>query len=299
MDKDFSRCEYPILLPLPLAEKIRRGGEHSPLWLQFVPRPEESSPEGLFDPIGDHRHGVGGQLVHRYKNRALFFPTTRCPVLCRYCFRKNELARPDEMFTADLLQTVDYLKQHSEIEEIIFSGGDPFILSNQRLSRYLSVFAEIPSLKYLRFHTRTPVVLPERFEDAELFRILEESALRFDLVTLVIHLNHRDEIDAQVESALRRMKKLPLHLTSQSVLLKGVNDSVEKLKQLFVKIVSLGVTPYYLHHPDKVRGGMHFYVSRKQGRRIYEGLRRQSVGQVLPHYVVELPDGGGKVSAEI
>ena len=297
LGRDLPSVSYPILVPLPLAEKIRRGGEDSPLWLQFVPRSGESDQEGAVDPIGDHRHGVGGRLIHRYKNRALFLPTTRCPVLCRYCFRKNELAWPDEMFAGDLQKTESYLREHPEIEEIIFTGGDPFILSNERLGEYLAFFAEIPSLKYLRFHTRTPVVLPERFADVGLLRLLEQYRHRFDLVTVVTHLNHGDELDEAVDYAWERLKNLGLHLTSQSVLLRGVNDSVEALKSLFVKIADRGVTPYYLHHPDKVRGGMHFYVSSERGRGIYTRLRREAAGQILPHYVVELPEGEGKVLA--
>ena len=288
---------YPVLIPLPLAEKIRRGGSGSPLWRQFVPCEEEDSGEGMNDPIGDHLHGVGGRLVHRYKNRALFFPTTRCPVLCRYCFRKNELTKPDEIFSADSQRTKKYLRKHPEIEEIIFSGGDPFILSNAKLKEFLEMFSGISSLKYLRFHTRTPVVLPERFEDVDLLSLLRQSARRFNLVTIVIHLNHGDEVDDSVESVLKKLSSLPLRLTSQSVLLRGVNDSVESLKELFVKMASLGVTPYYLHHPDKVRGGMHFYVSQERGREIYTRLRRETAGQILPHYVVELPRGEGKVLA--
>ena len=158
-------CPYPLLIPLPLAERIRRAGEGSSLWRQFVPVAEEADEGGWVDPIGDHRHATGGALIHRYGNRALFLSTRHCPVLCRYCFRKNELARPDDMFATDPWQVADYLRQHPEIEEIIYSGGDPFILSNSKLEESLEVFATVPTVRYLRFHTRTPTVLPTRFDD--------------------------------------------------------------------------------------------------------------------------------------
>ena len=288
---------YPLLIPRPLAERILCTGDGSPLWRQFVPISEEEEGAGQEDPIGDHRHAAGGGLIHRYGNRALFLSTSRCPVLCRYCFRKNELASPDEMFASDPNKTVDYLRRHPQIEEIICSGGDPFILSNQRLENSLEIFAGIPSLKYLRFHTRTPVVLPSRFEDEGLLRLLSMASEQFELVTVVVHINHADELDPTVEGAIRKLVDLPLHMTSQSVLLRGVNDSSAALKKLFVKLASLGVKPYYLHHPDKVRGGMHFMISRQEGREIYARLRSEAVAQVIPHYVVESPEGGGKVLA--
>ena len=297
LGRDIPQTPYPILIPLPLAERIRRGGEDSPLWRQFVPASAEAGEGGSDDPIGDHLRAVGGGLIHRYPNRALFLPTTRCPVLCRYCFRKNELNRPDEMFSPEPERTERYLLDHPEIEEIIYSGGDPFILSNQKLRESLEMFSRIPSLKYLRFHTRTPVVLPWRFEDGELLRLLGEMARRFELVTITTHLNHAEEVEPEVEGTHEKLRNLSLHLTSQSVLLRGVNDSVSALKELFVRIVSMGVTPYYLHHPDRVLGGGHFYVSRQEGRDIYTRLRRESAGQILPHYVVELPHGEGKVLA--
>ena len=201
------------------------------------------------------------------------------------------------MFATDPRTMVDYLHRHPEIEEIIYSGGDPFILSNSKLEDSLEVLAGVPTVRYLRFHTRTPAVLPSRFEDEGLGKLLAMATEGFELVTVVIHINHIDEVDSTVEGALGKLAALRLHLRSQSVLLRGVNDSVGTLKKLFVKLATLGVAPYYLHHPDKVRGGMHFYISREEGREIYARLRSEALGQVLPHYVVESPEGEGKVLA--
>ena len=285
---------YPVLIPPSLAHKIRQFGPDSALWRQFVPHPDEGQGGGLIDPIGDQSHAVGGQLIHRYPNRALFLPTPICPVNCRYCFRKNELASPDALFSPDLEKALTYLREHPQIEEIIYSGGDPFVLSNSKLEESLSALAEIPSLKYLRFHTRIPVILPQRF-DSHLQELLCKASERFELVSLVSHINHPEEIDAQVRQIFSQLKKLPSRLLTQSVLLRGVNDNVPCLKKLFLQIASLGATPYYLHHPDPVLGGAHFELPLEEGCRLYLALKRQLPAQTLPHYVRELPRGEGKV----
>jgi lysine 2,3-aminomutase len=168
--KIFFDCEIPatpysIFLPRTFAEKIKKGGPNSPLWKQFVPQIEENSPEGLLDPIGDKIYLKAPQIIHRYKNRALFLPTTNCPVVCRYCFRKNELSFSQDLFLPRFNETLNYLRNNPQIEELIFSGGDPLILSDEKLSYYLSEFKKIPSLKFIRLHTRTPIILPSRITD--------------------------------------------------------------------------------------------------------------------------------------
>ena len=293
----FPQLPTPIFIPRPLAERIRQGGKNHPLWLQFVPQAEENSTTGLIDPIGDSIHQATGQLIHRYKNKALFLPTTRCPINCRYCFRKNELYAPSPIFTSNLATTVSYLKKHPEIEEVIYSGGDPFILSDKKLEQSFLAFSKIDNLKYIRFHTRFPTILPERFFSKKLSALFMAMAKRFDLVTLTIHINHLQEIDGEVEKCLSNFRTLPLRVMAQSVLLRGINDDSNALQELFLKLAQLGVTPHYLHHPDRVRGGGHFYLPLSRGRKIYTELKKKLLAQVLPHYVVELPDGDGKVLA--
>lgn len=288
---------YSFVLPKKIAHRIKEVGVDSALARQFLPHHHEVSlTEGLYDPIGDKAHAQGGQLIHRYESRALFTPTTVCPVMCRYCFRKNELNSKDELFEADFEKTISYLKSHPEIEEVIFTGGDPFILSNQKLEFYLQSFAEIKSVKYIRFHTRFMTTLPSRIDEG-LINLLRQASEKFESVIVGIHTNHLEEFDAEVEAAFLKLKSLPIQLVSQTVLLKGVNDSSEILISLFKKLISLGCRPYYLHHPDQVKGGMHFYLSLEEGRQIYAKLRDKLPGWGLPHYVIDIPGGHGKTTA--
>ncbi len=289
--------KYAFHLPLKIAEKIRTSGPKSALAKQFLPHTDEvNNRSGMYDPIGDQAHAQGGQLIHRYESRALFAPTTVCPVMCRYCFRKNELNAKDDLFDADFTQTIQYLKSHPEIEEIIFTGGDPLVLSNQKLEFYLSAFAEIKTIKYIRFHTRFLNTIPSRIDDG-LISILKDASTKFESVIIAAHTNHLDEFDVEVDSAYAKLKAAPVQLLTQTVLLKGVNDSAEILTELFKKIISLGWRPYYLHHPDQVKGGMHFYLPLEEGRKIYAQLRQKLPGWGIPHYVIDIPDGHGKVSA--
>lgn len=290
--------EYEIFIPYNLAEKIKLSGAQSVLWKQFIPTQEELSSlqeTGLIDPIGDKVHSKPGALVHRYTNRVLFFPTTICPVICRYCFRKNELSNNDGIFDIDFEKTLSYLNDHKEIEEIIFSGGDPFIISNSKIKFYLEAFSKISHIKYIRFHTRAPVSLPLRV-DQELCEILEDYTSKFETISVAIHINHCDEIDEQVTKALNSLKKIHgLNLLSQTVLLTGINDNTDHLVNLFKSLNLFNIKPYYLHHPDKVKGAMHFQVDIREGRKIYANLRSKLPGWLIPTYIIDTPGGLGKL----
>lgn len=290
------KTSYPIFIPKSFAEKIYRSGDKSSLWKQFVPHSEEESGTGLKDPIGDHAHAKPGRIIHRYKNRVLFFPTPICPVSCRYCFRKNELANPDELFEGRLEETIDYLTSHPEVNEVILSGGDPFILSDQKLENIFRSFAQISSVKYLRIHTRTPIIIPSRVTQ-RLTGLLVEYKRKFNKLVLVIHTNHKEELDDEVAASLIKLKKTGIELLSQSVLLKNVNDDTESLVNLFTHLSDLGVRPYYLHHPDRVKGAMCFYLSLTEGRLLYHSLRDKLSGWMIPQYVIDIPGGAGKVPA--
>lgn len=291
---------YPVFIPINLANKIKNEGPDGILAREFLPHEleldKDLNQQGLEDPIGDKDYHVAPQLIHRYQSRALFTPTTICPVHCRYCFRKNELNAADELFGPDFEQTQEYLKNHPEISELIFTGGDPLTLSNERLKKYLAAFAAIPSIKDIRFHTRYPVILPERI-DEEFLTLMEEFSAHFRTITMAIHANHINEFDETNKVAIRRLAATPLQLLSQTVLLSGINDRVEDLLNLFEQFMELKIRPYYLHHPDRVKGGMHFYLPLIKGRELYLALRKHLPGWALPHYVIDLPGGHGKISA--
>lgn len=292
--------EYPVFVPQKLALKIKELGPGSALAKQFLPSEIELDSDlnkyGFSDPIGDKEYFKAPQLIHRYQSRALFAPTTICPVHCRYCFRKNELNSEIELFQSDFDKTLSYLKEHPEISEIIFTGGDPFTLSNEKIEKYLNAFAQISSIKDIRFHTRYPVTMPHRF-DQGLLSILKKYSGKLRTLSVAIHANHLEEFDHDTDEAILALGDSRVQLLSQTVLLKGVNDSAGDLLSLYEKFMTLKVRPYYLHHPDRVKGGMHFYLPLEEGRRLYASLRNVLPGWAIPHYVIDIPGGHGKISA--
>jgi lysine 2,3-aminomutase len=295
LDVTIAKNNYPLFIPKNFLEKIKSKGPRSAIYKQFIPSTEENKGPGMLDPIGDQKFQVTKNLIHRYHNRALFLPTTFCPVICRYCFRKNELY-DQNVFKADLESSLTYLKNHPEIEEIIFTGGDPFILADSKLLEYAQEFSKIKSIKFLRFHTRTPIVLPSRMTP-ELISILNEMRSLFSQVSIMIHTNHGEELDDEVKESLLMLKKTNCLLFSQTVLLKDINDHEQTLSDLFHTLGNLGIIPYYLHHPDQALGTKHFQLELERGRMIYSKLRNMLPGWLIPQYIFDIPGGGGKVQA--
>lgn len=293
---DGVETRYPLLVPRRLAALIRAQGPDGALARQFLPNGSETSlPGGLIDPIGDTAHAPTSQLIHRYGDRALLLPTTKCPVNCRYCFRKNELGA-EGPFAPERDATFAYLADHPEIEEVILTGGDPLVLSDEKIGQWLEALAGIPHVRWVRFHTRAPVVLPERL-DAGLTATLGEFAARFEKILMVLHSNHVSEWDQESRAAVRAFRGPAIEWLSQSVLLKGVNDEPAALAALFRQFSTDGIRPYYLHHPDRVLGAMHFYLPLEEGRRLYGALRDLLPGWAIPQYMLDVPGGHGKVPA--
>jgi len=287
---------YPLFLPQLFAKQILSQGPSHILWKQFIPDVQEWNhhPLGLIDPIGDRLNFVAPQLIHRYRNRILFLPTHLCPVQCRYCFRKNELHDGEfksQYLQSDFYKTLLYLKQHTELEEIIFTGGDPLFIDNEKLSFYLEQFAKIPHIQFIRFHTRFPTIIPQRI-DHDFMNMITHYAQRFT-ISLMVHTNHHSEwFSVQHQEALQNLNHLPIHLGSQTVLLKY--HTLEDLIILFKFLIKQGVKPYYLHHPDKVQGAMHFYLEKSEGIKLYQQLRQYLPGWAIPHYVVDSESGHEK-----
>ena len=289
---------YPFFLPKSYAKKIKNL--EGPLGKQFLPNEKEYEEglqgKGFEDPIGDQVFQKAPQLIHRYKNRVLFTPTTKCPIICRYCFRKNELNQKLPLFKPQFQEVVDYLNRHTEVEEVIFTGGDPLILSDDQIKGYIEKFSKLTSIKYIRFHTRTPLILPSRITQ-NFCDIIKKAKTCFKKVTIALHTNHCEELNPEVERAILKLKETQATLLSQTVLLKGVNNNVEDLKNLFLRLAELDVRPYYLHHPDQTKGAMHFYLPIQEGRKIYAQLRDLLPGWAIPQYVIDIPGGEGKTSA--
>lgn len=293
--KEFPKSNYPLRIPLRIAKKIKTLGLEHPLALQYLPQEKENSVDGFIDPIGDQKY-QHGKIIHRYDNRLLVIPTSTCPVICRYCFRKNELYNGTFVDKDSLNQIKKYLQDHPEVDEVIFSGGDPFILSSVVLRKYISTIMKVKSVKNLRFHTRTFITIPERL-DGELLDLLEEAINAFDNVTIVHHINHESELDQNVKNTISKLRRLPIHQFSQSVLLKNINDDSHSLEVLFRSLSKIGCLPYYLHHPDKAQGAHHFFLTLEEGRKIYQSLRTKLPGWMIPQYILDIPGGEGKVPA--
>lgn len=292
----FPRTPYSLFIPRPFLNKIEAAGWDSPLGKQFLPQEEECGLEGQEDPIGDDIHSKGFGIIHRYKNRVLYSPTEICPIQCRYCFRKNELGQKSPVFKSQLEMAIEYVKDHPEVEEVILTGGDPLILGDAKLEFILESFANLKQIKLIRLHSRTPIILPNRINQ-DLIQLFRRIEAKVQILSLVIHTNHISEWSPEFLRSLHKLRAEPIHLLSQSVLLKGVNDDVDSLKTLFMNLVSWGVQPYYLHHPDDVRGAQHFRLTLLEGRRIYRDLKANLSGFLLPKYVIELPEGNGKALA--
>jgi len=287
---------YAIALPEPLARAINRSNPNDAIRRQFVPSPEEldirAGDSG--DPIGDARHSPVPGLVHRYPDRVLIKATSTCPVYCRFCFRR-EMVGPEKgeaLTKADLEAIFAYIAAHPEIFEVILTGGDPLMLSAARareITQRLEAFAHV---KVIRWHTRMPVTRPDRITPA----YAEALASRKKAVFLAVHANHASEFTADAIAACRQLAEKGLGLVSQSVLLRGVNDTVEDLSDLMRAFLSVGIKPYYLHQLDAAPGTSHFRVPVEEGQRLVRALRDNLSGLAVPHYVLDIPGGVSKAS---
>ncbi|MBI3197688.1 MAG: lysine-2,3-aminomutase-like protein [Rhodospirillales bacterium] len=274
---------------------IDRGDlAHDPIARQFVPSPAETkvSADELADPIGDEARSPIKGLVHRYSDRVLLKPLHVCPVYCRFCFRREKVGPGGEALSAAELETaLGYIRSHPEIWEVILTGGDPLMLAPRRMAELIAALDAIPHVAVIRVHSRVPIVDPERMTP-ELVSALKP---RRASLWLGIHCNHARELSAAARAALARLADAGIPLMGQTVLLRGVNDDVETLEQLMRALVTARVKPYYLHHPDLVRGTGHFRVSVEHGQALMKALRGRLSGLAQPTYVLDVPGGHGKV----
>ncbi|MAZ46942.1 MAG: lysine 2,3-aminomutase [Halobacteriovoraceae bacterium] len=285
-----SQYLYPEKIPSSIKSRFTKSDA---LKRQFEFSPQELEvPGGNPDPIGDELKSQGGGIIHRYQNRILFTPTQACPINCRYCFRKNELNQGHKFLSPSLKRLKKYLSEHPEVDEVILTGGDPLILSDSKIKEILDTCLQ-SHIKYVRFHTRTPIAIPERL-DQSFLELIRNYESKFKRIFFVLHTNHVDELTQPVLNKIKNLQNFNISLLTQTVLLKDVNDQPQALKELFELLVETGFTPYYLHHPDKVKGAMHFYLSEEEGMQIYKELRKICSGWAIPHYIVDSPHAYGK-----
>lgn len=286
--------KYAIGITPAVVALIDRDDPSDPIARQFVPKVDElvTTPEERADPIGDLAHSPVAGIVHRYPDRVLLKAVHVCPVYCRFCFRR-EMVGPQGLGTLtgpELDAAIGYIAAHDDIWEVILTGGDPLVLSARRLREIMARLAGIEHVKIVRFHTRVPVVEPERV-DAEMVAALRASG---KTSYLAVHANHPREFTAAARAAVARLADGGIVLISQSVLLKGVNDDVETLARLMKGFVENRVKPYYLHHPDLAPGTGHFRVSIEEGQALVTALRGRISGLAQPTYVLDIPGGHGK-----
>ncbi|TGD61354.1 lysine-2,3-aminomutase-like protein [Tabrizicola sp. WMC-M-20] len=259
---------------------------------QFVPSPAEliQRPEDMFDPIGDDSHAPVPGLTHRYPDRVILHVTKTCEVYCRFCFRRETVGDTGHLPQDQLEAALDYIARTPAIHEVILTGGDPLVLSARRIADLVARLVAIAHVGVLRLHTRVPVVAPDRITDALIGALKQHPS-----VWIVVHTNHADELTVDARAALIRLADAGIPLLSQSVLLRGVNDSADALEALFRALIRLRVKPYYLHHCDLARGAGHFRTTIAAGQAIMAELRGRLSGTALPTYVLDIPGGFGKV----
>lgn len=264
-----------------------------PLRLQVIPRPAEltTHPEELADPCGEQRDEKTPGLVHRYPDRVLLLCTDRCATYCRYCTRSRLVsgARGAKLHT-DFDAALAYLREHTEVRDVLLSGGDPLLLPDERLDSLLSALRAIPHIELLRVGSRVPIMLPQRITP-DLCRMLRRHAPLF----LSTHCNHPRELSPATEHALGLLADHGIPLGNQSVLLRGVNDSPEVQRSLAHRLLRCRVKPYYLYQCDPAPGTRHFRTHIEEGLAIISSMRGFTSGYAIPQYVVDAPGGGGKV----
>lgn len=277
--------DFSLRVPQSYVARMRKGDPHDPLLRQVLPIVEEQTvaPGFSYDAVGDINAMTLPGLLHKYHGRALLIATGACAVHCRYCFRRHFPYADAHAATGQWQAALDYIRADTSIREVILSGGDPLSLTDQRLAALVNRLAEIPHLHTLRVHTRLPVVLPARVNDA-LLAWLSGGRLK---PVMVVHVNHANELDGAVRAALGRFTAAQVPLFNQSVLLHGVNDSVTALADLSHALFNAGVTPYYLHMLDRVQGAAHFEVDEITACRLLDELRGILPGYLVPRLVRE------------
>ena len=286
--------KFPLRVPRGYVARMRRGDPRDPLLLQVLPGAVElvSAPDFTTDPVGDIASSTAPGLLHKYAGRALVVTTGACAVHCRYCFRRHFPYAEQSALRQGWEPVIARLQADPSIHEVILSGGDPLSLSDRRLTQFTDELQAVRHVRRLRIHTRYPVVLPERV-NAGLLKWLARVPLQ---KVVVIHANHVNEIDAQVQRACTDLASVGATLLNQSVLLAGVNDSVATLAQLSESLFATRVLPYYLHLLDKVQGAAHFDVDQHRALQLHRELTATLPGYLVPRLVREIAGAPAKTA---
>ena len=280
-------ADFPIRVPLSFAASMQKGNPDDPLLRQVLPVIDELTAYPGFsnDPVGDLPSAAQTGVLQKYHGRVLLIITGSCAINCRYCFRRNFPYSDLQLSKQNENAAIQYIQEDASITEVILSGGDPLLLSDARLAKLFAQLGVIPHVKRIRIHTRLPIVLPARITN-ELINILTQSAKQ---LVVVVHCNHANEINPRVIAAFKLLKNNGITLFNQSVLLKGVNDSVAALCELNEQLFIHGIIPYYLHLLDKATGTGHFEVSETEARALIKQVQAALPGYLVPKLVKEQP----------
>ncbi|GHC30572.1 EF-P beta-lysylation protein EpmB [Kushneria pakistanensis] len=288
---------FEVRVPQAYLSRIKRDDPNDPLLRQVLPLDAETRAVAGYvtDPLEEADHTPATGLIHKYATRVLMITSSACAINCRYCFRRHFPYEDHAASRAQWGETLDYLRDDDSLIEAILSGGDPLVSSDSRLAWLVGELDAISHLKRLRLHTRLPVVIPDRVDDAMLAWL---SNTRLQKV-MVLHINHANEIDDSVINACERLKGVGVTLLNQSVLLRGVNDDVATLRALSERLFEAGILPYYLHVLDPVAGAAHFDVPDHEACQLHDVLRGQLPGFLLPRLVREVPGADAKTPLQV
>ena len=281
--------EYRVRITPQMLKLIKEKGDA--IWKQVVPEAIEGDDLlASADPLNEDADSPVPHLVHRYPDRVLLMVTNQCPVYCRFCTRKRLVGKPGFISKGDLERAVDYIKNHPEIRDVILSGGDPLLLTDDHLERVLKALRAVPHLEIIRIGSRVPGSLPSRITES-----LCAMVKKYHPIYMNLHFNHPDEITPEVKAACERLADAGIPLGSQTVLLKGVNDDPDVMKRLMQKLLTCRVKPYYLYQADLTQGTNHFRTTVEEGLEIIKAIQGHTSGMAVPHYVIDAPGGGGKI----
>ncbi|MGH7252609.1 MAG: KamA family radical SAM protein, partial [Nitrospiraceae bacterium] len=281
--------EYPMRITPTVMATIKARGDA--IWRQVVPDPAELEDEDAeADPLEEDMMSPVPHLVHRYPDRVLLMVTNQCPIYCRFCTRKRLVGKPGFLKKGELDRAIAYLKDHTEVRDVILSGGDPLLLPDHLLERILKALRTIPHLEIIRIGSRVPGTLPERITPK-----LCEIVKKYHPIYMNLHFNHPDELTPEVKAACGMLADAGVPLGAQTVLLKGVNDDPEIMTRLVHQLLLARVKPYYLYQADLTKGTNHFRTAVETGMAIISALQGHTSGMAVPHYVIDAPGGGGKI----
>jgi len=285
--------QFKCLVPLSFAERMEKANPFDPLLLQMLPVSAElQNVEGFVqDPVGDLKANPIPGLLHKYHGRVLLLTNSGCAGNCRYCFRRHFPYQENSLSQSEIQQAIQYIQEDESINEVIFSGGEPLLNSDNRLATWISQLAEIKHVSRIRFHSRLPIFLPARITTS-FIQAITSSRLK---PIMVIHSNHPREINEEVRRTLLTMHKAGVLVLNQSVLLNGINDDAKILTNLSERLFEAKVLPYYLHSLDPVQGAAHFHTDETQLHDIYKELCNSLPGFLVPKLVREVAGEKSKI----